>query len=240
MSQLKIRESGVLNRVNQHKGLYIVFEGPDGAGKSTAIKQISQILKQQHPAINFQVTRHPGETKLGEIIRNITKYPQKWSIPALGAFEQQLLMMTDYSSFVNEKLIPGLNDSIVFLSDRHNLISSLVYGKAGNLSLVTYDLLYQLINPPRADLMFVFNCDYETLRKRIKVRNELVDDFEKKGGNYLNSVIDGYSSLITESPEQAVMVDRVVPLDCIVSIDASCTTVEIQRQVLPRIEQLLV
>ena len=49
------------------KGKFITFEGPDGAGKTTQVRKISDYLKKS--GFKVLVTREPGGTELGEKLR---------------------------------------------------------------------------------------------------------------------------------------------------------------------------
>ena len=53
-------------------GKFIVIEGLEGAGKTTAINTVARILKQHHIA-DLQFTREPGGTPIAEALRNIIK-----------------------------------------------------------------------------------------------------------------------------------------------------------------------
>ncbi len=51
------------------KGLFITFEGPDGAGKSTQVQKLANYLNEE--GIRFIHTREPGGTAISDQIRSI-------------------------------------------------------------------------------------------------------------------------------------------------------------------------
>ncbi len=56
---------------NNAPGLFISFEGIDGAGKSTHIQAYAEALAQKYPQKEIVLTREPGGTALGEKLREI-------------------------------------------------------------------------------------------------------------------------------------------------------------------------
>ena len=69
------------------KGRFITFEGGEGAGKSTAIKAITQWLEQR--SVAYSQTREPGGTPLAEELRTLIKSVQQEKVTA----EAELLIM---------------------------------------------------------------------------------------------------------------------------------------------------
>ncbi|MFQ3676294.1 MAG: dTMP kinase, partial [Endomicrobiia bacterium] len=55
--------------MKKQKGIFIVFEGPEGSGKTTQIKLLAKYLKKKK--YNFVLTREPGGTKVAEAVRKI-------------------------------------------------------------------------------------------------------------------------------------------------------------------------
>nr|WP_252736566.1 MULTISPECIES: dTMP kinase [unclassified Psychrosphaera] len=106
-------------------GKFIVIEGLEGAGKSTAISQISQQLLDQ--GIHFVNTREPGGTPLAEKMREIVKA----ETDELLTPEAELLMM--YASriqLIENVIKPALAKGLWVIGDRHDL-SSLAYQGGG-------------------------------------------------------------------------------------------------------------
>ena len=106
-------------------GRFIVVEGLEGAGKTSAIRTIQQWLNEHH--IKFISTREPGGTPLAEQIRTLVKQVQD----ELVAPETELLLM--YASrvqLVKTVIQPALQQGSWVLGDRHDL-SSRVYQGCG-------------------------------------------------------------------------------------------------------------
>ncbi|WP_233080262.1 dTMP kinase [Rheinheimera soli] len=104
-------------------GRFIVVEGLEGAGKTSAIRTIQQWLNEQQ--IKFISTREPGGTPLAEQIRTIVKQVQDEKV----APETELLLM--YASrvqLVKTVIQPALQQGCWVLGDRHDLALSLVHG----------------------------------------------------------------------------------------------------------------
>ena len=93
------------------RGYFVSFEGPDGAGKSTVLKEvlakISPRLKPQ-----YLVTREPGGSKIAEKIRDIILDPAN---DKMDAKTEALLYAASRSQHVEEIIKPALFSLIVLL-----------------------------------------------------------------------------------------------------------------------------
>ena len=90
------------------KGLFIVLEGPDGAGKSTVSDMIAQYLQLKGHEIEF--TREPGGTPIGEKIREIVLDNDNTE---MAATTEALLYAASRAQHVSEKIRP------ILMSGRH-------------------------------------------------------------------------------------------------------------------------
>jgi len=94
------------------KGLLITFEGTEGCGKSTQSRMLTGFLRRE----GFRTSHiwDPGNTKLGESVRNILLTPGK----NFCAESEMLLYLAARAQLVNEKIIPALKEKRVIICDR--------------------------------------------------------------------------------------------------------------------------
>jgi dTMP kinase len=105
--------------------LFVTFEGPDGAGKSTQVSLIATRLEQA--GFDIVVTREPGGTSLGERIRSVLLDPgESPMVPRAEA----LLMTAARAQHVAEVIEPALHRGALVLCDRF-VDSTLAYQGAG-------------------------------------------------------------------------------------------------------------
>ena len=103
------------------KGLFIVFEGGDGSGKSTAINSIYDWFVENK--IKCIKTREPGGIKIAEDIRQVILDRNN---TAMDGRTEALLYAAARRQHLVEKVIPALEDGVVVLCDRF-VDSSLAY-----------------------------------------------------------------------------------------------------------------
>ncbi|NJC69213.1 dTMP kinase [Planosporangium thailandense] len=108
-------------------GLFVVFEGGEGAGKSTQVRLLADALRAQ--GHHVLVTREPGATEVGERIRNLLLHEQPAST-ALTPRAEALLYAADRAHHVAAVIRPALARGEVVISDRY-VDSSLAYQGAG-------------------------------------------------------------------------------------------------------------
>lgn len=117
-----LRESGSdVAPLRETNGLFIVFEGGDGAGKSTQIGLLRDSLKAA--GLDPVVTREPGGTTVGERVREVVLDP---ATPELGDRTEALLYAAARAQHVAEVIAPALAADKVVISDRY-VDSSVVY-----------------------------------------------------------------------------------------------------------------
>lgn len=193
-------------------GKFIVIEGLEGAGKSTAISQISQQL--QDKGINFVNTREPGGTPLAEKMREIVKA----ETDELLTPEAELLMM--YASriqLIENVIKPALLKGQWVIGDRHDL-SSLAYQGGGRQ--LPNDLILPIRNAVlkgfEPDLTILMDIDPRIGLSRAAERGAL-DRIEREQIAFFDRTRRVYLHHANTNPR-------------IVTVDASKTLEEVQQQ----------
>jgi dTMP kinase len=105
-------------------GKFIVVEGMEGAGKSSAVAVIEQVLSQNN--IKFINTREPGGTPLAESLRDIVKSAAHQE--KLTHETELLLMYASRSQLLENRIFPALNAGQWVIGDRHDLSSRAYQG----------------------------------------------------------------------------------------------------------------
>jgi len=219
-------------------GLYIVFEGNEGTGKTSAMLKVAEHFKVD---LNPIVTHHPGSTPLGAHLRQLVKYPHTINPDiVIDPFSRQCLYMADAINFVESILKPALSRNQTVFADRSTFISGMIYGTADNVDPQEIYKLLQLIDPPRADRLYIFQCPWEVSRQRIAAsRKGDSDHYDNQSESFFQRVDEKYSKLLTGSAEQLMMVSRVASLDNVVYIDASRTQQQVVDQVISDIDKYI-
>ena len=109
-----------------YRGQFIVVEGLEGAGKTTALQTIRDYLDSKIQALI--VTREPGGTRVGELVRALIK--EKVEGEVLDGFTELLLLYAARVQHVTEVIKPALQKGDWVLSDRFEL-STIAYQGGG-------------------------------------------------------------------------------------------------------------
>lgn len=197
------------------KGYFISLEGPDGAGKSTVLKEV---LAKLGPKLKTQylVTREPGGSKIAEKIRQIILDPNNEEI---NDRTEALLYAAARSQHVEEIIKPALSSGKVVFSDRF-VDSSLAYQGAGrNLGI---DEIKQINNFATGglepNLTLLFDLAPEVGLSRIqKLRPDQEDRLEQEKIEFHEKVYNGYQEILKKYSERIVKIDASQNFDQVVN-----------------------
>lgn len=169
------------------KGIFITFEGPEGSGKSTQSRRLSNFLRRRGYAV--LCLREPGGTKISEAIRKILLAPK---YKEMSAEAEALLYLASRSQIVQEKIIPALKEGKIVILDRFQ-DSTLVYqgyGEGVNLALLEKlgEFVTKGLTP---DLTFLLDIESKRGLKRSSSR----DRIENKSFAFHERVRKGYLKL---------------------------------------------
>lgn len=195
-------------------GKLIVIEGLEGAGKSTVLKCINNLLAQR--GISTLTTREPGGTPIGELLRNIIKNPDYKDI--LDDRSELLLLYTARIQLIKEVIKPALSQGRWVIADRFELSTRAYQGGGRGIDSELINSLSEFcLNGFKPDLTLYLDITPEMGMQRAKARGNF-DRIEQQSINFFHRVYQMYQLLIENNPE-------------IVKIDASKSVEEVNSAV---------
>jgi dTMP kinase len=188
----------LMNQINKAK--FITFEGIDGSGKSSAMKNVNSYL--QENGIKTLCLRQPGGSTLGNEIRNILKHhPEK-----IDNLCEVLLLCTSFRTCYIEQIKPTLEKGVWVLCDRFT--DSTIAYQCGGMK-IQEDLVKAIIEhsvPKSPDMTLYYDITANTAISRVKARGTL-DNFEKRGTKFLEACRQKYLQLAKEQPKRFFTID---------------------------------
>lgn len=198
----------------QKKGHLITLEGPDGAGKTSVLKQLVPLLEAQ----GYQVvaTREPGGVAIAESIRQVILDVNN---TAMDEKTELLLYIAARRQHLVEKVLPALAQGKLVLIDRF-IDSSVAYqGFGRGLSVTDINWLNDYaIEETKPELTLLFDLPSEVGLARIEqadVREVNRLDLEKL--DLHQRVRQGYLDLAKDQPERIKIIDAVQGLEKVVA-----------------------
>lgn len=196
------------------KGTFISFEGPDGAGKSTVLKEILEKVGQEIKP-QYIVTREPGGSKIAEKIRKIILDPEN---KQMADRTEALLYAASRSQLVEEVIKPALEAGKLVLSDRF-IDSSLAYQGVGRSLGIdnVYEINKFATDGIMPDLTLFFDLDPEIGLQRIKLeRPDHEDRLEQEKINFHYKVYNGYQEINQKYANRIAVINAGQELDQVV------------------------
>lgn len=183
-------------------GLFVVFEGGDGAGKSTQVELLAEALRGAGRRV--LVTRQPGGTPLGATLRDLVLHGGQVSPRA-----EALLFAADKAQHVEQVVRPGLAEGAVVLSDRFT-DSSLAYQGAGRELGIDQvaALLDWAVGGLVPDLTVVLDVPARVGRAR---RGGSPDRVEAERDDFHERVRQGFLDLAAAAPHRYLVIDAALP-----------------------------
>ena len=177
-------------------GKYIAFEGLEGCGKSTHVKRLATRL-------NAVMTREPGGTVVGSLLRNILIDPANMT---LSPRAEALMMAADRAHHIAELVSPSLAVGRHVVSDR-SVFSSLAYqGYGRKQDLAELKRLNDwAIGGLWPELVIYIEVPTELLLERLKKRE--LDRFEREDEEFFGRVADGFSQMAASDPKRWLVID---------------------------------
>ena len=175
---------------------FIVIEGLEGAGKSTAVKTVSEYLISQGIQKIHQ-TREPGGTPLAEELRHLLKKEQD---EIISPETECLMMYAARVQLIKQVIQPKLDEGVWVIGDRHDLSSRAYQGGGRNLSDFVDQISEITLRGFQPDLTLYLDIAPEVGLERAKSRGEL-DRFEKQHIDFFIRTREKYLKMVQTSPD---------------------------------------
>lgn len=189
-------------------GKFIVIEGIEGAGKSSAISVIENTLKDAH--IAYEKTREPGGTPLAEALRDIVKSADHSE--NLTQETELLLMYASRSQLLHNKILPALAKGLWVIGDRHDMSSRAYQGGGRDFSDEVMDSIANVtLKGFTPDLVLYLDLDPRIGLSRAEARGEL-DRIELEKIEFFDKVRAKYQT-IANSQKNVVTIDASQPIE---------------------------
>ncbi len=186
-------------------GKFIVFEGPDGSGKTTQLKRLSALAREHD--ISVCEVREPGGTPIGEKIRQVLL--DKGSDMNMRC--EMLLYMASRAQLVEQIIRPALAEKKVVLADRF-VSSTLAYqGAAGGLPILDIQEVAKVaVGGIRPDLVVICDVDDQTAFARMSpllAPGRDLDRIESRSREFHKKVRQGYLTQARSDPHRHLVLD---------------------------------
>ena len=194
------------------KGLFISFEGPEGVGKSTQIKLLTEKLEAMDKEV--VLTREPGGTRLGEAVRNILQHDAAGDVVSDHA--ELLLFAACRAQLVDTLIRPAIDEGKVVLCDRFydSTMAYQGYGRGLDKDAINSlrDLAVQDVHP---NLTFLMDMPIEVAMQRARARsaNGNLDRIERESMEFHGKVAEGFRAIAAEHNDRFVCINAEASID---------------------------
>ncbi len=204
------------------RGRFITFEGLDGCGKSTQLKNLAAVLRQE--GIEVVVTREPGGTAIGERIRGIVLDS---ATAGLVPEAELALLFASRAQQVREIILPALDAGRWVLCDRFTDSSEAYQGGGRELGSDAVLTLHRVLcGNLQPDLTVLMDSDVAASVARARRRNlsrvataqggEADENrFEQENQAFFTRVHQAYLAIARREPQRVLMLDARRPSDVV-------------------------
>ena len=193
------------------KGLFISFEGIDGAGKSSHIEGLAQAFRDQGRVVTL--TREPGGTPLAEKLRALMLHD------AMDPLTEALIAFAARRDHLVQVIEPALARGEVVISDRFTDATFAYQGAGRGFDLQKLSILERLVQTNtrqqadlasdflrEPDMTLWFDLPAEVAAERLATAR-VPDRFEAQPGEFFARVAQGYADRAKAAPQRFVRID---------------------------------
>lgn len=190
-------------KTTNNRGLFVTFEGGEGAGKSTIIKLVAKGLH-EHGHKQLTITREPGGSFFGPQVRNILLDRSQHQLISKA---EALLFAADRAQHASETIRPALHRGEIVLCDRY-IDSSVAYqGIARNLHPIDIQeiSLWATDNlMPELTIILDIPAEVGLARKHQQSETNRMEDLSP---HFHRTVREAFLSIAKQNPHRCLVVD---------------------------------
>lgn len=191
-------------------GLFLSFEGIEGAGKTSNLQHAKAILEASGKTV--VVTREPGGTEIGEKIREILLDP---NLPSMHSDTELLLMFASRAEHYQNKILPALTTGNWVLCDRFTDASFAYQGGGRHIDISRIAALENwVLGEFRPDKTFLFDLPVSVGLSRAKARGA-ADRIEQEEADFFERIRNCYLKRAAEEVERFAVLDASQSLDAV-------------------------
>lgn len=202
------------------RGVFITFEGGEGAGKSTQIGRLATRLREK--GYGLTITREPGGSPGAEAIRHVIL---SGAAEVFGPEMEALLFAAARSDHIDQVIRPAIERGDIVLCDRFVDSWRVYQGGAGNLAPGFMSVVEKVsVDGVMPDMTLIFDIDpVEGLRRATARRgDESADRFEKETLAIHQKRREAFLQIARDEPQRCVVIDTSQDRDIVEDTVTDC------------------
>lgn len=187
------------------RGLFVTFEGGEGAGKSSQMTGLAQLLRTD--GLDVRMTREPGGSAGAEAVRHVLL---SGAAESFGPGMEAILFAAARSDHVEQVIRPAVKAGAIVLCDRFMDSTRVYQGVTGNLAPDFITSLEEVtVNGMVPDLTIILDLDPAIGLARASARRgqDVPDRFEKETLDIHRRRRQGFLDIAAAEPERCIVVD---------------------------------
>lgn len=190
-------------------GRFITFEGGEGAGKSTHVRRLADMLGNAGKAVF--TTREPGGSTAAEAIRALLLSND---IDHWDGMTEVLLHFAARREHLADAIHPAIGRGEWVICDRFADSTRAYQGYGHGVELDLIDQVYALVvGTFRPDLTLILDVPPEEGLRRTRSRGDRGDRYERMGLDFHRRLRQGFLEIAKSEPDRCVVIDAASPID---------------------------
>jgi dTMP kinase len=193
------------------RGLFITFEGGEGAGKSTQVSLLAKRLADL--GIATLTTREPGGAPGAEDIRNllVNGDTDRWT-----PLSEALLNYAARAEHLDKTILPALDGGTCVVCDRFYDSTTAYQGYGHGMDLTTLDNIRQaVLGDFKPDLTIMLDLPLELGLERAVARGGGEDRYERMGHEFHERLAQGFRTIAAHEPDRCIIIEATADIETI-------------------------